>query len=505
MHKTKVLLFVLIIFTLLLSLIPSVYADTAVSANVMVNNLMVSGNVPAVYYNNVVLMPAKELVGALGGSFKYDNSKLTGTISSGENELVFRLDDSTAKFNGKYITAPAPLKIINNRLMVPVEFVSRQFGAYTCTNTLKKILMVFQPVNGNIVYKVVKGDTLGVTAYVFGTSVSSIEQLNGLTSDMIYIGQNLTVRNYTAAVTSITAAVTGGATLRSGAGFDSSAVNYLSTGASISVVGKSGDWFKVITPKGNGYLYYTVVGIAQDVPDNAANSTYFKGSVPIDTSMDTIMYNPYTVVKGDYMWIVAQRYGIPDYELAAANNLDRTSTLYPGQILNIPVHNVPVKITPGSQYGEVLDWFKEAQYVFPIGSIGKLTDMQTGKSFMIERTMGANHSDTETLTAADTSIMKNIFGGNWSWNSRPFILDYNGRHFAVSVAGMPHAGVDGAPFLSNVDNRSDNWGAGPNYDEISGNGMDGHFDMYFLNSMTHNTSQYDASHQYNVLVAGGLQ
>jgi hypothetical protein len=41
--------------------------------------------------------------------------------------------------------------------------------------------------------------------------------------------------------------------------------------------------------------------------------------------------------------------------------------------------------------------------------------------------MGANHSDTETLTTQDTQIMKDIFGGYWNWNRRPFILEVDGR------------------------------------------------------------------------------
>ena len=197
--------------------------------------------------------------------------------------------------------------------------------------------------------------------------------------------------------------------------------------------------------------------------------------------------------------------GISDYELASINNISRQAMLNIGDVLKIPVHNVPVKdkVTPKS--GEILDWFAEAQYVFPVGSIGKVTDIKTGKSFMIKRTMGANHADCETLTATDSKVMKEIFGGYWNWNRRPFILEFNGRQFAVSISGMPHAGVDGVPFMQNVANRSDNYGYGPNYDTIAGNGIDGHFDLYFLNSIRHKDNQIDASHQQNVLLAGGLR
>ena len=88
---------------------------------------------------------------------------------------------------------------------------------------------------------------------------------------------------------------------------------------------------------------------------------------------------------------------------------------------------------------------------------------------------------------------------------KPFILEVDGRRFAVSVSAMPHAGVDGAPYLANVSGRSGDYGYGPNYDAISGNGMDGHFDLYFLNGRRHKDGQIDPQHQMGVLLAGGLQ
>ena len=40
--------------------------------------------------------------------------------------------------------------------------------------------------------------------------------------------------------------------------------------------------------------------------------------------------------------------------------------------------------------------------------------------------------------------MKSIYGGDWSWERRPVIITVNGRKLAASMAGMPHAGVEGS-------------------------------------------------------------
>jgi peptidoglycan DL-endopeptidase LytE len=48
--------------------------------------------------------------------------------------------------------------------------------------------------NNNTTYTVKSGDTLWGVARLFGTTVTEIKRLNGLTSDMIYVGQNLIVK-----------------------------------------------------------------------------------------------------------------------------------------------------------------------------------------------------------------------------------------------------------------------------------------------------------------------
>lgn len=502
MYKRK-FLSILVVILIVICTSPSVFAEAS-DLKILVNNSIMQASTSSLVNSGSIVVPAKEFIESLGGTYTFSYNNLSGVIKNNENEIVFHLDDSVASLNGKLIQAPFPLKIIKNRFMIPAEFCAAKLGAETYFDSKRNILMVFQPAAGKIVYEVMSGDTLWSLSQLFGTTIAMLKQLNGLSADMLYIGQKLVIKETTAFSNILPAYTTSGATLRSGAGFDFSILGYLGSSTAINVLGKTGDWYKVSTPKGNGYIYYTVVGMKQELA-YGQQSTYFSGKLPVDTSMDTVSYIDYTVAKGDYIWLLSQKYGIPDYELKAANNFTTSTVLYPGQKIKIPVHNIPVKVTPGPQYGEILDWFDEAQYVFPIGKTGKLTDPDSGKSFNVKRTIGAGHSDTETLTAQDSQIMKYIFGGSWSWNRKQFILEVDGRKLAVSIAGMPHAGVDGLPFLQTVGNRSDNYGTGPNYDAIPGNGMDGHFDLYFLNCQRHVDSKIDAAHQYNVDIMGGLK
>ena len=504
MRPRSFLAFVLVL-PVVFSTYSTAYAGVSGEVKVMVNNREIQTDTSPVISDGIIMAPAKEFMGSLGGTYAFRFDTGTGTARAGENELGFRLDDGIAGFNGKLVQAEAPLKVINNRFMMPARFSATKFGADTYFSTKRNTLMIFQPVDGKIIYQVMWGDTLWSISQLFGTTIDSIKQLNRLTGDMINAGQKLIVREAAITDTSLPAYTTAGATIRSGPGFDSGTVGYLGASAVVTVVGKNGDWYKVNTSKGNGYIYYTVIGMKQELAFNPQLGTWFEEAIAVDTSGDTTTYMDYTVVKGDYIWILAQKNGIPDYELATANNITSNTDLYPGQQIKIPVHNIVIKKTPGEQYGEILDWYSEAQYVFTIGKTGKLTDPASGKSFNVKRTIGSGHSDTETLTYKDSQIMKEIFDGAWTWARKALILEVDGRKLAVSISGMPHAGVDGVPYLQTVANRSDNYGTGPNYDAIAGNGMDGHFDLYFLNSRRHVDNKIDPAHQYNVLTAGGLR
>jgi hypothetical protein len=151
---------------------------------------------------------------------------------------------------------------------------------------------------------------------------------------------------------------------------------------------------------------------------------------------------------------------------------------------------------------ELLDWWKNGRTVFSIGTVAEVKDVYTGKTFMVKRTMGTNHADTEALTKKDTEIIKSIWGG-FSWDRRPILLTINGKNYAASMSAMPHAGIDSAPLNAIVNNRSEGYGRGENLDAIKGNGMDGHFDIHFLNSTRHKDGQKDAQHQAAVLMAAG--
>lgn len=198
------------------------------------------------------------------------------------------------------------------------------------------------------------------------------------------------------------------------------------------------------------------------------------------TASPRITYINHTVASGDNLWSIGIKYGIPMAELQKLNGFSSSHVLRIGDQVRIPVYNIPIKQTPGSQFGELLDWWTEAQYVVPIGKTFIVEDFYTGKRWNMKRTIGANHADVEPVSASDTAIMKGVWGGSWSWAVRPVIVEVNGRRLAASASAMPH-----------------------DVQKITNNNFNGHSDLYFLNSTRHKDGLKDQNHQNAIVIAAG--
>jgi LysM repeat protein len=311
-------------------------------------------------------------------------------------------------------------------------------------------------------YTVKPGDTYWKIGQRMGIDMNELLKLNGAGSgDVLYSGQRIklpqTVKRHT---------------VKQGDTFWILSNAY---GISINSLMKANDAAAdtVLYP---GMTIYIPQGGGQNQTPPPANEK----NPPSAGQKPYVTYIDHTVQRGDDFWSLGIKYGVPYREILDANGLMESSVIYAGQKLKIPVHHVPVKPTPGPQYGELLDWWSEAQYVWPIGADAKITDFYTGVSWNARRTVGANHADVEPLTVKDTNTMKNVWGGSWSWGTRPVIVEVKGRKIAASASAMPH-----------------------DVQHIKNNGFAGHFDVHFHNSTRHVDGKVSAEHQRDVKIVAG--
>lgn len=309
-------------------------------------------------------------------------------------------------------------------------------------------------------YTVASGDTLSGISKRFGIAVDEIKQINNLNNDFIRVGQVLKLE-----VTPLVQSYT------------------VKSGDSLSVIardfGTTVESLKRLNHLTSNTIRVGQVLQVQTTVSMQENEGQTVNKPPI--TENTVTYTTHTVISGDNIWKLSVQYGIPDRELLAVNNLTRSSVLKIGQELTIPVHEIAVQSTVSERHGEYLDWWTEAQYVFPIGTTAKVTDFITGESFNVKRTIGANHADVETLTQNDTNIARSIWGG-FSWNIRSVIVEVNGRRIAASMSFFPH-----------------------DVQYIHDNGMNGHVDIHFKNSTRHVDGAVNLRHQELVREAAGVQ
>jgi len=175
---------------------------------------------------------------------------------------------------------------------------------------------------------------------------------------------------------------------------------------------------------------------------------------------------------------------------------------------NVTITTTTAAVSRGSvarKVGQYLDWFSEVKgKIVERQDVLLIEDLETGKRFQVKVTAGTNHADVETLTLDDTQVMKNIWGG-FSWDRRAVLVYKDENVIAASMTFMPHAGVESKPGGETVSGRSGGYGTGYNFDFIKDNGIDGHVDLHFKNSLRHKDDKKDPQHQSEVKKAAGIK
>lgn len=187
----------------------------------------------------------------------------------------------------------------------------------------------------------------------------------------------------------------------------------------------------------------------------------------------------HTVASGETLWGISRLYGVSMNSIVQMNSIADPDRIREGQILAIPFGSQPATTGAATGQVELLHW-SEAQKLYPSFGTARVIDVETGRSFNVQRYYGSLHADSEPASAEDAKIMREIFGGSWSWERRAIIVEIDGRQIAASMNGQPH-------------------GSGA----VTGNGFDGHFCIHFLGSRLHLNGKLDPEHHEKVMVAAG--
>lgn len=98
----------------------------------------------------------------------------------------------------------------------------------------------------------------------------------------------------------------------------------------------------------------------------------------------------------------------------------------------------PRILATAKAYGSLTPW-SEVTEAFAEGTRATVQDLYTGYTYEVIRTGGRNHADVQPASEAALAMFKKCFGGSFTWEKRPAVVEIDGKQYAASVFGYPNA------------------------------------------------------------------
>lgn len=98
-----------------------------------------------VQLDNRVLVPTREVFEAMGAQVLWDNASKTVTVRYKNKEVVLVVNKTTAMVDNEAVALDVPAKIINNKVMIPIRFVSEAIGLKVDWDAENRFVKIKEP------------------------------------------------------------------------------------------------------------------------------------------------------------------------------------------------------------------------------------------------------------------------------------------------------------------------------------------------------------------------
>ena len=218
------------------------------------------------------------------------------------------------------------------------------------------------PKNNTHTYTVQSGDSLWAIAQKFNTSVDHLKQLNGLTSNLIYVGQTLKVDGQASAqpakaATSAPAKTAAQPVQQQAPVAKASVASSTQKAAPVQSVTSSVATSKVVPAVTSSSATSSSSSSQQPVASSSSSQSSVASSVSSQSSSKQAViaanHVTYTVKSGDTLYIIAQKYGVSVASLREANpNLGNSLIVGQSIIVNNPTKNPAAAASSSSQQAQ---------------------------------------------------------------------------------------------------------------------------------------------------------
>ena len=96
--------------------------------NVIYNDKILSFATPPMIENDRTLVPMRFLFEQMGAEVSWDGATRTAVVDKANDEISFSIDNTTAKVNNVEKPMDVPARLVNEKTMIPLRFLSEELG-----------------------------------------------------------------------------------------------------------------------------------------------------------------------------------------------------------------------------------------------------------------------------------------------------------------------------------------------------------------------------------------